>query len=173
MTAFRLNTETNKVQAFATLREAESQGNSLPIFTTESELFTHDGIELKHMVALYNSLADKEVKRFSDRAAGAKRTWAALVTAHKELPAPKPEKEKAPKIAKEKGRPKGTGEFAGKTLVALKEVNPRQFNTWGWKSYEILRGKPDGLTYADYIAAGGRNNDLRWDIERKRIKVID
>lgn len=70
-----------------------------------------------------------------------------------------------------RGRKPGTGEFASKTVFALREDNPRRTGTTGFKSYEVLRGKPEGVPYAAYIAAGGRPQDLRWDVARKWAEV--
>ena len=81
----------------------------------------------------------------------------------KEPKAPKePKAAKTPKEAKE---PKGRAS-ANKTIhIATADgVNPRRAGTNGWNSFEIVR-KNDGLTYAAYIAAGGRPKDLAWDIE--------
>lgn len=70
-----------------------------------------------------------------------------------------------------RGRKPGTGQFAGKTVFAKKQVNPRRAGTKGWHSYNIFLGKPEGVPYADYIAAGGRAVDLDWDIKHKFAEV--
>lgn len=70
-----------------------------------------------------------------------------------------------------RGRKPGTGQFAGKTIFAKKQVNPRRAGTKGWHSYELFREKADGMPYADYIAAGGRAVDLDWDIKHKFAEV--
>lgn len=55
--------------------------------------------------------------------------------------------------------------------------NPRREGTHGWHSWEILRkhweengGRP--MNYDDYVKAGGRPNDLRWDYDRGHVRVI-
>lgn len=73
--------------------------------------------------------------------------------------------------APKRGRKPGTGQFAGKTVFAKKQVNPRRAGTKGWHSYNIFLGKPEGVPYADYIAAGGRAVDLDWDIKHKFAEV--
>lgn len=70
-----------------------------------------------------------------------------------------------------RGRKPGTGQFAGKTVFAKKQVNPRRAGTKGWHSYNIFLGKSEGVPYADYIAAGGRAVDLDWDIKHKFAEV--
>jgi len=65
-----------------------------------------------------------------------------------------------------RGRKAGSGMFFGKILHALKDVNPRRAGSRGFWSYEILRTAPNGIAYADYLAAGGRSVDLHWDVDK-------
>jgi hypothetical protein len=60
--------------------------------------------------------------------------------------------------------------FDGKTLHPVREKNPRREGTFGWHSYEIIRKKP-GITYEDYRKAGGRPNDLAWDIDHQYVRT--
>lgn len=62
--------------------------------------------------------------------------------------------------------------FEGKTIIANRSINPRRAGTHGFRSYAVLMeaGKK-GLAYADYIAKGGRPNDLAWDLERNWVEV--
>jgi len=56
--------------------------------------------------------------------------------------------------------------FSGKKLFpsrAAKKENPRRANSHGHRSLELIRTKP-GITYEDFIAAGGRRMDLAWDL---------
>lgn len=84
-------------------------------------------------------------------------------------------KGKKPKVKGEqtaegaKGRKSG---HAGKTITALKPENPRREGTHGHKSFKIIldAGKK-GISYEDYIAAGGRSNDLAWDIDKGNAEV--
>lgn len=128
------------------------------------------------LVEVYNSLADQPIQKFSDRESAVKRTWAMMTAA--ELPeaaaapsADAPEAEAKPAKTGGRGRKPGSGEYAGKTVFALRDTNPRRAGTHGFRSFEIIRGKPDGVPYAEYIEAGGRPNDLRWDIDRKWAEV--
>lgn len=68
--------------------------------------------------------------------------------------------------SKSTSSPKGPGKGAkyaveGKTIHKLATKNPRREGTHGHASWEALKS---GMTYAQYIEAGGRNRDLRWDI---------
>jgi hypothetical protein len=68
------------------------------------------------------------------------------------------------------GAPGPKSKFRGKFLYKLVDKNPRREGTWGYRSWELIQ---DGMSYEAYKAAGGRNNDLQWDIDRKRIEVVD
>ena len=54
----------------------------------------------------------------------------------------------------------------------LMGANPRKKGTRGWHAFEILLKNP-GITYENYIAKGGRRQDLEWDLARKRITIIE
>jgi hypothetical protein len=68
------------------------------------------------------------------------------------------------------GAPGPKSKFSGKFLYKLVDKNPRREGTWGYRSWELIK---DGMSYEAYKAAGGRNNDLQWDIDRKRIQMAD
>ncbi|PIZ30310.1 MAG: hypothetical protein COY40_04995 [Alphaproteobacteria bacterium CG_4_10_14_0_8_um_filter_53_9] len=61
---------------------------------------------------------------------------------------------------------KTTGKATGDTITALVAANPRKPGTHGHTSFEIILKAGGSIALADYKAAGGRMNDLRWDIER-------
>lgn len=48
-------------------------------------------------------------------------------------------------------------------LRKLTRHNPRRQGTHGHTSFALIRS---GMTYEDYVARGGRNRDLAWDVER-------
>lgn len=64
------------------------------------------------------------------------------------------------------GRPSA---FAGKKIQKLADKNPRREGTAGYKSWEKIR---NGMTYEQYLEAGGRRQDLAWDIEHKYVKLV-
>lgn len=66
-----------------------------------------------------------------------------------------------------RGRP---SPYAGKKLIskAAEGVNPRREGTHGHKSHQIILEKP-GIVTEDYFAAGGRSNDLNWDISHGHV----
>lgn len=197
MAAYRFNIDNFTAARFETKQDAGRMGNDLPIFDSMESLAEHKSIPTSAIMTLFNSLTGANVKKFADRKTAARRLWVVLeeapiapaqtvqeTTAPEEAPKPKTSAKRSstagstkrsPKTegseAANRGRKAGTGEFAGKTIFALKEVNPRRSGTFGFKSYEILQGKPEGVAYTDYLAAGGRPQDLRWDIARKWAEV--
>lgn len=48
--------------------------------------------------------------------------------------------------------------------IDVKKANPRRKPSLGYVSLEIIRKAP-GIAYPDFIAAGGRAKDVKWDIE--------
>jgi DNA-binding MarR family transcriptional regulator len=62
------------------------------------------------------------------------------------------------------------GGFAGKYIFKLVQTNPRREGTHGWNSFNIVT---DGMSYEDYKRAGGRNNDLQWDIDHNFLTTGD
>jgi hypothetical protein len=63
------------------------------------------------------------------------------------------------------GRPSA---FAGKVIRKVATSNPRREGTHGYNSWEALKS---GMTYEKYIAAGGRRQDLAWDLAKGYIKL--
>jgi hypothetical protein len=57
---------------------------------------------------------------------------------------------------------------AGKNITKLVKENPRRKGTNGFDSFNKIKS---GMTYEQYIAAGGRLVDLNWDIEHRYVKV--
>jgi hypothetical protein len=65
-----------------------------------------------------------------------------------------------------------TSQHSGKVIFTNLKDNPRREGTFGWHSFEIVRaaGKR-GVKYEDYRAAGGRPNDLQWDIDHGYVEL--
>ena len=61
--------------------------------------------------------------------------------------------------------------YAGMHFRAVHEINPRRENTFGHHSYQIISDNK-GISYEDYIAKGGRSNDLKWDLDHGNIKEM-
>lgn len=73
----------------------------------------------------------------------------------------------AKKSARE-GGPGRTSMYSGKRIIKLRKDNPRREDTHGYNSWNLLK---KGMTYEQYIAAGGRRVDLAWDIEKGNVKL--
>lgn len=63
------------------------------------------------------------------------------------------------------------GKFVGKTIRSLVTENPRREGTHGHISMAIVI-KAKEISYEDYRAAGGRPNDLQWDIDHKNVEIV-
>lgn len=72
------------------------------------------------------------------------------------------------KAVKREGGPGRTSMYSGKRIVKLVKDNPRREDTHGYNSWELLR---KGMTYEQYIEAGGRRVDLAWDILKGNVKL--
>lgn len=58
--------------------------------------------------------------------------------------------------------------YAGKLIYKNVDGNPRREGTHGFKSFALIK---NGMTYEQYITAGGRANDLAWDVEKGNVKI--
>lgn len=58
--------------------------------------------------------------------------------------------------------------YTGKRIYKLIKTNPRRKGTWGWRSWEVIQ---HGMSYEDFIAAGGRRVDLAWDESYGRVEI--
>ena len=87
---------------------------------------------------------------------------------------------KANKTAKGKTATKGTkgakkekatrtdSKLAGMLIYKKTDKNPRREGSIGFKSFAAIK---NGMTYHQYIDAGGRNKDLRWDEEHGYVQL--
>ena len=88
-----------------------------------------------------------------------------------------PTKKKAAKAAATNGSEKRVhkgrqSKYAGSSILALVDKNPRRLGSHGYKSMQIILDAPDKtILYEDFIAAGGRGEDLRYDLEKEHVTV--
>jgi len=176
----------NTIKIYPTRKDATSSGNGM-IFASDAEELATSRFTNAEMVHLYNHFTPAApIKKFADRATAAKRLIA-LAEAHgkavdvalyaDEVAAPAPQA-KAPKKAKaaaKQAAPEGTkrgrvSEFSGKTIKSKVPENPRREGTQGFESFKIVLANP-GITYEDYLAAGGRRQDLAWDLDHDWVVV--
>jgi len=59
---------------------------------------------------------------------------------------------------------------AGRKLSAVGTENPRRAGSHGHRSHQIILDNP-GITTEDFLAQGGRINDLNWDIAKGHVKA--
>lgn len=128
-----------------------------------------------------NSGSSNPIKKFKDRATAESRVTE-LIEASNELfkGSSKPSVAKKAAKAEKKSKAKAEGKeetrgrkFAGEgkkifKVGEFKKTNPRREGTHGHTSWEAIK---DGMTYEDYIEAGGRNRDLRHDVLAGRLEL--
>lgn len=59
-------------------------------------------------------------------------------------------------------------QYINKRIYKAVKDNPRRKGTPGHKSFSIIR---NGMTYDQYKRAGGRPQDLQWDVNHGYVKV--
>lgn len=88
--------------------------------------------------------------------------------------------------AKTRGRPakfSGMKLFPSESLLSTKAnpegdidpevslyANPRRVGSHGYNSMQVIINAP-GITTEDFVKAGGRLNDLRWDIDKDNVRA--
>lgn len=90
-----------------------------------------------------------------------------------EQPVIKPERGgKTPREPRAAGAPREPrapkADKAGKKIYRLTKENPRREGSIGWKSWNLIT---DGMTYEEYLKAGGRAGDCAWDVEHGFIEL--
>jgi DNA-binding MarR family transcriptional regulator len=60
--------------------------------------------------------------------------------------------------------------LSGKHIYRISKTNPRREGTHGYKSFALIK---DGMTFEAYRQAGGRNNDLAWDLDHGFVEMRD
>jgi hypothetical protein len=178
MKTFGICLKTNSISGPYSSRAAAQQqvGNSAMVLSSIDDL-TNYSLSMSQMVELYNSHApaENQIKKFTDRPTAHKRIWAlAEAKAVLNLPPPIPEE----KIVSEEVVEKSAGVrgrktvFEGHIIKSTKAENPRRAGTNGHKSMAIILAFGDkGVSYADFIAAGGRRVDLAWDLDKGNVTV--
>jgi len=72
---------------------------------------------------------------------------------------------------------KPRGKFVGKCIKVLVDENPRRAGGHGHKMIEWLLAENKKLgggiiEYSNYVAAGGRPQDLQWDLDRNWVEIV-
>jgi hypothetical protein len=172
---------------------ADALGGPPEAFAVSSaeDLTKHQpSVPTEMLVSLYNLAASepgngpqkRTITRFSDREVAIRRTWPVIeylakpgapVSPSSDSPetmataTKRTRKPAAPKRSSD-ARPGRPSQYAGKVITKLVDKNPRREGTAGFKAWAILRS---GMTYEQYIAAGGARNHLKWDLDRQRVEL--
>lgn len=147
------------------------------------------------IVELFNLLAEKSVKKFSDKATGVARLTAALeatgnevfmTTAEGEEPAeydvrPIEQAQDETQPTETEGQPTGEAQdprkpgkrgpaptYGDDRVITNVKPNPKRAGTPSADRYALY---VVGATIGDYIAAGGRRGDVAWDLQREFITL--
>lgn len=64
-----------------------------------------------------------------------------------------------------------TSKFSGMYIYPCVQTNPRRPNSHGYRSFDIVLNHADGILYEDYIEAGGRLRDLRYDVQNEYVSL--
>ena len=190
MTAYAINFKNSTIRAFTSTSVARKMGNGLVIFTSVDELLADRNTTGRGLVEVYNSYADKPVKKFADNKTGAERiiklaqnmnveitpfdSSANIEKKIQELPvkAGPVSSELFGKIVKDDANQPRRGKYAGRMIRTISVRNPRREGTKGFHSMGILINAGEPVSYESYIAQGGRPNDLAWDLEKGHVVLV-
>lgn len=109
----------------------------------------------------------KESKKAAAKEAKAPKASAATKKAEKAAGKPAKGTKKEEASEEEAGRGRNSA-FTGKRIYRSSKENPRRPESFGWHSYNCIT---DGMTYEEYVKAGGRNVDLRYDLQKGFVKL--
>ena len=170
-----------KIFAYPTVRDAINAGNGYVVANTPEDIVKAN-VTMGQMVDLYNRVSGSTISKFSDRPTGAKRLIALAEAKALQVEVKRKEQEMTavaaakaePKVKAETSGKKGrSSAFEGRTIRAKVKENPRREGTHGHKSMAIILAAGDkGLSYDDFIAAGGRRVDLAWDFAHDAVEII-
>tara|TARA_R110000803_G_scaffold119597_5_gene187902 strand:+ start:844 stop:1395 length:552 start_codon:yes stop_codon:yes gene_type:complete len=173
----RYKNDCDSIIAFTSSSQARLDANSGIVVKDEKDFFENYIFKSEDFLSLYNALSrSSKVERFTDRKTAVKRTWDLFVklAINKDIEIIRDinnsNSSKSSKSLSTRGR---KSKHEGKRII-LKDTwdkNPRRRYSHGYNSFEILM-KHIEIPYEDYIAKGGRRQDLAWDLHMKRVKVI-
>jgi|TARA_R110001599_G_scaffold28478_5_gene98493 hypothetical protein len=179
MTIYIFDNKTYKTKSFASRKQTQSYGNGFIVASTPTELANNDNTTLQKLVNIFNNLSGDQTKKFPDKITGAKRIFSKLLSIAPEkgwtpgmdeklvsdsVPS-KPKKVASQETTK--------GRFAGKMIRCNVTENPRREATKGFHSMGILINASGDIPYEEYIALGGRRQDLAWDLDKGYVLVED
>lgn len=156
------------LQAVRTLIPVGAKGEAATV--TSTNVARHLKTSILTAIKMLKQLAKQKLVRLEDDSPDDKNPlyYVSLTQAgiKKALPEVAVPKKKLPSAA-----PGPNSKHGDKKLYRCaewKKTNPRREGTHGHKSFSLIK---DGMTHEQYIAAGGRNNDLQWDIDHGYVEV--
>ena len=174
---YALDRKTAKLRNFESKAVANQNGNGFVLFENPEQLLGNLNIKNEScslFVDAYNNHSDKPVKKFENRQVAAKRITQLAATLEIEKDRRKISGEDTvTEEAVQEAAPKAKRvSLKGKMIQSTTLVNPRREATKGFNSMQILidAGKP--ISYEAYISAGGRSNDIAWDIDKGSVEIL-
>lgn len=168
------------VKAFPSRTLANQNGNGLTIFSDEEDLLNNNRLTLSQMVTFYNHHNNAQpVKKFTDRATASRRIFALaqakaeLINPPKEIPVMTTVAETVKTLKKEKvAKETRKSEYAGVKIFPAEGIkeNPRREGGFGYKAMAFILANP-GVSYEEFVAAGGRRQDLAWDLAKGNVTI--
>tara|TARA_R100001163_G_C5056074_1_gene192491 strand:+ start:1121 stop:1687 length:567 start_codon:yes stop_codon:yes gene_type:complete len=171
--------EAPKIEVFASAEIARSSGNGFSIVEKQSCLNDVRRFPTSLLIDIYNINAERKVSRFRDRATAESRVWKMLTEQEAPQEQTPQEQTEAPKEVSKKPKKLHNGgynnskRFANRRIISKVTSNPRTKKTgYGYNSMEIvINAGESGILYEEYIRLGGRDVDLRWDLDRENVFV--
>ena len=179
---YALDRKTAKLRNFESKAVANQNGNGFVLFENPEQLLGNLNIRNEScslFVDAYNNHSDKPVKKFENRQVAAKRITQLVATLEvekdrREISGENTVTEEVSLSEDIAGNIKKKRlSFKGKMIKSTTLVNPRREATKGFHSMQILIDAGGPISYEAYISAGGRSNDIAWDLERGHVEVSE
>jgi|TARA_R110000824_G_scaffold329881_1_gene516647 hypothetical protein len=173
---YALDRKTAKLRNFESKKVANQNGNGFVLFENAEQLLENlnvTGESSSLFVDAYNNHSDKPVKKFENRQVAAKRITQLAATLEVERDRFNQSGEDAVEVSavQEPAPKEKRASFKGKMIRSKTPTNPRREATKGFHSMQILIDAGVSISYEDYVAGGGRPNDLAWDISKGNAEV--
>lgn len=140
----------------------EEDPNQFGRHFTDAESLAKSEVPHRQMIQWFMKKTGRHTKKFATRYDGAKRIMRILTG-----------EEAIPEVELTSARRGTVSKYSGRVFVPITPLNkdgrpsnPRRPDSHGWRSFNlfVVHGE---LVYEDYIAKGGRSNDLEWDLNHK------
>ena len=182
---YAINLKTHEVKAYVNKKVAQGMGNGTALFTNIDELAENVNMSGDRLVSTYNKIADKPVKKFSDKKTGVARLFK-LVADTPITPTYWDSGEYNPKLGSVKTskdemelykeKVPTTGRKGENKVSVIEKENPRREGTRAWHNYNLFL-EHDPLPYEKFVeladcSSGACREDLDHDIKKGRVKLV-